>query len=71
MTSQNEERVEDRPWFYDEEVETILDKIENEETLTLPEIKLSIRLMHKLPIKFSCNVLQQYLLGLIDRLQDE
>lgn len=61
----------DQPWFIDEEINYILEKFENDEKLTLPEIKLSLRLMDKLPMAFGCYVLQEYLLGLIDRIKDE
>jgi hypothetical protein len=63
--------TEEKVWFYDQEFEDILEKYENDEHLTLPEIKLSLRFLNKLPINFSCYVLQNYLLGLIDRLEDE
>lgn len=64
--------MEDEPiWFQDEEYQEIIDKVDNEESLTLSEIKFGIRILHKLPVNISCNILQQYLLGLIDRLEDE
>lgn len=61
----------EQPWFVDEEYKDLIDKLDNDESLTLSEIKFGIRLLHTLPIDISCNVLQQYLLGLIDRLKDE